>query len=45
MINTLTGTIIPDDSGAGFITLEVGNVGYMVHVVARTDISFKAPDM
>jgi Holliday junction resolvasome RuvABC DNA-binding subunit len=36
MINTLTGTIIPDDSGAGFITLEVGNVGYMVHVVART---------
>ena len=39
MINTLTGEIIPADSGVGYITLKVNGVGYQVMVVARTDMA------
>jgi Holliday junction resolvasome RuvABC DNA-binding subunit len=39
VINTLTGTISVEESGPGFITLQVGGIGYLVFVVGRTDVS------
>ena len=42
MINTLTGTIIVEDCGPGFITLESGGIGYLVFVVSRTNIAHGA---
>ena len=38
MINTLTGNINVADSGPGFITLEIGGIGYLVFVVGRITI-------
>ena len=38
MINTLSGTIVADDSGYGYVTLSVNSVGYLVFVVGRTDV-------
>lgn len=38
MLNTLTGNIIGEDSGPGFVTLEINGVGYCVFVVGRTEV-------